>query len=463
MNRTLTLSAVIVFALLATDARAGLVAHYTFDDSGDRYRDVTGNGWDGALGGTGTTFIPSISGEAMSTTANSKMVVDNASTGQGLIGVSLDSFSISFWGNNDTVNNWDNWISFGNDDFFVQNTASDKLAFYNPGVVAGYTSGSLASTSTFGSGLTHVVIAADSSQGNINLYVNGTLEDTENWTVAASSNLGFFTVGGNYLSGLRNIDADIDDVRVFDHAVNAFGVAKLGLGIPVVHQSFDGDVVNDGTHVHTATTNGSPTLTSTPTSPVGSQSMRFDGNDTGDAVVYTGLGGAGISAGAVTIALWANTDIGASPWNDWWSFSTSDGGEMALELNGAGKVSLFNLGGTDVGAGEQLFPNTIDLRDGLWHHLAWTADQAAGTQAFYVDGVLIATGAWTSTQTIDGYAIGSRLSSLGNRDIGAYIDDFIIYDRALSAAEVATLVAPTPAALPAGLLLLGAFAARRRR
>jgi len=224
LNTTLAI-AMVSAVLVAGSAHAAVVAHYTFDNSSDRYADATGNGWDGRLVGSGTSFGTGVSRDAMKSTTNSKMVVDTSSTGQGDIAASLAAFTISFWAN-DSVNNWDNWVSFGNDSFELQNTSSNTLAMYNPGGTPGYPGG-LASSTAFGASLLHVVIAADSSEGKIRLYIDGNLEDTANWTVAATSTLGWFAVGGLYGTSIRNIDATIDDVQIYDEALDQDQVTIL--------------------------------------------------------------------------------------------------------------------------------------------------------------------------------------------------------------------------------------------
>ncbi len=107
---------------------------------------------------------------------------------------------------------------------------------------------------------------------------------------------------------------------------------------------------------------------------------------------------------------------------------------------------LFVIGGRLWGAmgGEQNFGNSGGLTDGQWHHGAIVNFDDGGTMRYtlYVDGV--ADGTFTSGTTLNSadLMIGARRVS-GNSGVGfpmdGDIDEALIVDRALSAAEVAGL------------------------
>ncbi len=216
----LRLSAVTLF--VANSTLGDPVAHYTFDDSGDRFKDVSGNGYHGVLNGSGTTFASSGVaglGDAMQSTTSSRVLVDT-------IPVSLNSFAISFWATSGT--DWDNWISFGGtDNFFLQNApyATPAAFLDNPGGVSGYTSWDLA-TSLAG-GLNHIVVTADSTAGTASIYYNGVLADTAAWSVSSGESFGYLTIGGARNTTARNINATIDDVQVYGAALSGGDVSYL--------------------------------------------------------------------------------------------------------------------------------------------------------------------------------------------------------------------------------------------
>lgn len=217
-----TLSTALAF-LAANVALAGPVAHYTFDDSNDRYKDVTGNGYNGAAAGSGTTFVPSgITGlgDAMDSTTSGRVLVNTPITE-----VSLSNFAISFWATTGTA--WDDWMSFSSPLLTLMNVGSTIFLnnARNPSLT-GYTDWQLASDALIG-GLNHIVLSADSTTETAFLYINGTLADTSAWTVASGVTLGLLTIGGAGDTTIRDIDATIDDVQIYDTALSSGDVSLL--------------------------------------------------------------------------------------------------------------------------------------------------------------------------------------------------------------------------------------------
>lgn len=91
---------------------------------------------------------------------------------------------------------------------------------------------------------------------------------------------------------------------------------------------------------------------------------------------------------------------------------------------------------------------TISLTDSNWHHLAYVYDQAvSGSVALYVDGVLDASGpnnlawAWAPDQQIE---LGKSHEGFWAAYNG-FLDDFRIYNRKLTAAEVGNIAGLDPA------------------
>jgi len=122
---------------------------------------------------------------------------------------------------------------------------------------------------------------------------------------------------------------------------------------------------------------------------------------------------------------------------------------------------------------------TIGASDGNWHHLAFTwenADQNA-TDAenftFFVDGDIISEGGDNTandTEIGDAFTDWDSEMAIGARNVRgalegaveAQLDDFRIYDNALSESDVESLV-PTPGGLSVGLAVLGAMTLFTRR
>lgn len=227
----------ILLAVLFVAARilGAPIAHYTFNDPMDRYKDVSGNGYHGTEDGSGTTFVSSgVSGlgDAMNTSTSGRMLINTP------FAIGLDDFTISFWAQGGT--DWDYYISFGGtDNFNIQQYSFSSTGFFleNKGEVSGYNSYDVTGNLS-GEGMTHIVLSANSENEIATFYVNGSLADTGAWTVSASETMGYLTIGGSRsVDGTtRNIDAIIDDVQIYDTALSSTDASYLydnmGIVIP---------------------------------------------------------------------------------------------------------------------------------------------------------------------------------------------------------------------------------------
>ena len=88
------------------------------------------------------------------------------------------------------------------------------------------------------------------------------------------------------------------------------------------------------------------------------------------------------------------------------------------------------------------FSTIANLTDGKWHHVAYVFDQTArGFISFYVDGLLDGTHNnsqswyWVPDETIE---LGKSHDAYWSA-YGGFLDDFRIYNRVLSAGEIAGL------------------------
>ncbi len=113
------------------------------------------------------------------------------------------------------------------------------------------------------------------------------------------------------------------------------------------------------------------------------------------------------------------------------------------------------------------FDEAIGARD-EWGHVAFVFDAVAGTRNLYLNGELIAAYSSSAVLPIDSLAgidafMIFHANSTGSGSWDSFhgkMDDFRIYDNALTQAEVAALV-PEPTTI--ALLSLGAFALIRRK
>ncbi len=160
----------------------------------------------------------------------------------------------------------------------------------------------------------------------------------------------------------------------------------------------------------------------------------FAGTFGGSGITIDGYNGI-LGNNPRTVAVWIKTTNtsrqGVATWGNTGTFSRN-----TFVVNGNGTVRFEYQGG-----GQN---TTITANDGVWHHIAYTYDGAE--IKVYVDGVLDFTRPETKINTgVTGdrqITIGSEGSSDGSltfRPFSGAMDDFRLYNRALSAGEIASL------------------------
>ena len=222
----------------------------------------------------------------------------------------------------------------------------------------------------------------------------------------------------------------IDDIRLYPKAVELVAPAAPSTTGLVAHYKLDGDG-KDTTGKHNGTLTNSPTFVE---GKVG-QAMVV----TLDQYVNVPYA-ADLSLNTFTVALWVNiSDITA-----WRGFiGARFNGEIAFDM----KANAAMIHG-DIGDGAAWLSTTVDvpaaLSTGVWYHICYVVDDPADTAEIYVNGVLARTMVITGTplfmSTGEDLRIGTDYPTEPMRGM---IDDVYIYNRALSAAEVAGLAGRT--------------------
>ncbi|MDA7629878.1 LamG domain-containing protein [Akkermansiaceae bacterium] len=195
---------------------------------------------------------------------------------------------------------------------------------------------------------------------------------------------------------------------------------------------------------------GTPTFDTTDPAPVpggSTASLVFDGGATYVNVTgYNGIAG----AAARTVAFWFKGSATQTNNNatliSWGGGGTGNRFDISLNNNSSGVLR------TEVaGSGSN---GRIKMGDDTWHHCAVVIDPTVGTTVgnalFYIDGVLD-TFAVTGTTEINTTTPGSMriggARTFGNRNLTGKLDDIRIYNRALSAEEIVSLITPLDASL----------------
>lgn len=211
------------------------------------------------------------------------------------------------------------------------------------------------------------------------------------------------------------------------------GVRPMGL---VAHYKLEGNLEDSSGNGFHGTFGGDANLPATyVTGPTGfAKGMLFDGTG-GHQNVELGTFNPSAATGQLTVALWAKWDGASDQWQglmgkrDAW---TADDTMWHLEVNkDAGTIGF---------ARWEVYPGSgsAKLPVGTWAHVAVTFD---GTTArFYLNGVETGNGAFSFGPKKDaGVHFGSDDPNGGNAFNGA-LDDVRLYDTAMSAEEVQTLM-----------------------
>jgi hypothetical protein len=156
----------------------------------------------------------------------------------------------------------------------------------------------------------------------------------------------------------------------------------------------------------------------------------------------------GIAAGLndFTISAWVNPSQDTA-WSRVFDFGTGTGDYMFLTLNAGGGPLRFAITTSGAG-GEQQINGTGELPLNTWSHVAVTLAGSTGT--LYVNGTAVGT---NPSMTLTPAALGDttqdwigRSQYPGDPYLAATVDDFQIYDSALTAAQVAALAGGQPGA-----------------
>lgn len=247
---------------------------------------------------------------------------------------------------------------------------------------------------------THVVGVYDYDAGEIRLYVDGTLKDTQPFTTPWLAT-GPVTVGHKATGGPQAfLKGDLDDLRLFDRALSGDEVKELNKARPVVQGRWKLDSgtgtpltsPDDSTGKRTLTLGGNASIdVSGNSNYVGAGGLLLDGN--GD---YAATATSPVSTGtSFTAAAWVST--AARPDHPVTVFSQAGSVNSGFAVRyvpsatdpaNAGRWQLAMPGsdvkGTTVATAEH--PNFMNNTS--WNHLAVVYDAFADQMRLYVDGNL---------------------------------------------------------------------------
>jgi hypothetical protein len=228
-----------------------------------------------------------------------------------------------------------------------------------------------------------------------------------------------------------NVDASNDDAEAGlarDGAVGSLGLVAF----------YPFDELGGTTAADASGNNWTATLMGGATFATGLQNnaVTLDGNSQ-----YVSLP-SGILSGLTSFSICAWVKLNAAPaWSHIFNFGTGTTAYMFLTPNSSSSTLRFSI--TSGGSGSEQQINAPGLPTGTWQHV--TVILAASSGTLYVNGVQVAQDA---SLTLNPASLGSTTQNWIGRSaysadpyLNGQIDNFRIYDRALSATEVQTLYA----------------------
>ncbi|MDT5131451.1 MAG: hypothetical protein QOE41_762, partial [Mycobacterium sp.] len=245
--------------------------------------------------------------------------------------------------------------------------------------------------------------------------------------------------------------------KLAGHGFYLLGLANSGLAAPA---SAGDTTINPsntsglapGQQVQIGTGSAAETRTIAHITNSGATGPRVPGK-IGNAVQLSGSGEyADLPDGIVsglhdfTVSAWVNPSAN-SAWSRVFDFGTGTGDYMFLTLSAGGGPMRFAITTSGNGAEQQInAPGTLPLN--TWSHVAVTLSGSTGT--LYVNGQPVGT---NNNMTLTPAALGAtnnnwigRSQFSGDPFLAATVDDFQIYDHALSAADIASLAGGQPGA-----------------
>ncbi len=300
------------------------------------------------------------------------------------------------------------------------------------------------STSSYpADGATWMHIAATYDGVTQRLYINGAEEASQPASIGINTNDTDLSLGGQ-VDGTRVIDGIVDDVRLYSSALSAAEIAELAAETrtgPIAHWMLD-----DGTGTTAVDSAGGNdgTLFNWPATPtwvagVLNGGLSFDGsNDRVDVGTFD------VAGSGLTLMGWFNADAlpdttdprliskasSTAEADAWWQLSI---------LTNAGTANI-RLRAKAGGTTSTLVDSSTSLNAGEWYFAVGTYDAATGEMKLYLNGIEVASqihpvAGPLSTNGSVPVALGANGSP--EQFFDGVLDDLRIYDRALSASEIA--------------------------
>ncbi|MBI5133949.1 MAG: LamG domain-containing protein [Candidatus Taylorbacteria bacterium] len=421
----------------------GLVGYWSFDEgAGTVAHDLSGRGNNGAVA-NGMQWSLGKRGKAVQGDGIDDVVsIPDPANGSLDFGASTD-FTLSAWVKSSDLSNTpfiiDKRRTFGGaaSGYTLQlsSVGLPSLRIADGTNVASYGP----STGSYADGKWHHYVVSAKRVGTTRFYVDGVEVAT-----ADISSIGNITraldlyIGSKDLTSTNTLNGSVDDVRIYNRAISAaeatglyssgqssnLAATKTGL---VGHWSMN---EGSGTIVHDQSGNGRNGSLSNADSSTAwiagkkGKSLDFDGVDD-----YVGIPWSlNLPAGTISIWMRSNSNFGATR-----VFFEGNGTQVASSPSFEGSGTSVNFYVANGCA------KSVGYTQGQWTHFVGTWDGV--NSALYKDGRLVSSSACANTESgFTQFNLGARGGGLA---ADVTLDDARIYNRALTAAEVASLYAST--------------------
>lgn len=424
-------------ATMKIPSSTGLVGYWSFNDgAGTKAGDSSGNGLTGTLNGAAGAnnlpqWITGKLGKALSFdgTDDSVSISDNPL-------MDGNSFTFSAWVYSNSIGT--EQLVFSNDNgsigWHLEVYNSRVIMQIYPGGTWTYSTNPLTSNTWY-----HIAVTYNS--GSVTYYLNGAQNGTASYSYTVPTGLTKYI--GLFFSGAYPWNGKIDDVRFYNRALSATEIKSIYQSSSIAQKvSVTSNLVgywplNEGAGTKADDVSGNSNTGSLVNSPAWTsgklgKALFFNGGTSRVTIPNTTSISLG---GAYTTSLWFKTTTA----NRRIMVKENSGNptNYSLQIDGSGYLS----GGVYDGTHNPSFSNTSKIvTDGLWHHAVLVRDGVSKLYV-YVDNV-----PQSVTDTTVGFTITDATASviLGMRNDGTSqfvgsIDDFRIYNRALSATEIYNL------------------------
>jgi hypothetical protein len=418
------------------------------ETSGSTVNDASGNNYHGTFTGT-KTWVNGRRNGGVDIVSGAKASVSN------LLG-SPTSFTVAAWVDCDSVGaSGGVALSVGDHIALVMdeptNGSRPAVAFNYSGSNFRWASGG---TAAAGKGWRHYVGVFDDAANTLKLYINGVLVGTTNPTDSIDwvTNIGTTTaVGGtSYPIASYNLDGRVDDVRVYGRALSEAEIAEVyGL---IAHWKLNES--SGATADDSSLANNDATRTGTAGWTAGKDANGHnfhyqDGEEYFTAPTNTAMND--VQEGDYTVMAYfkpSSTPPGTGSANDSvYAIAAKAGWHAGLLYNNLGQFQVDHWLSGDTWSGVD--SGGVSYAPGAFHHVAGVVSRTNGTVKLYVDGVLKNTSNFTPGAAAREYGSASWRIGVGQPGgvpwgypCDGVVDDVRIYNRAVTAEEIAPFATP---------------------